>query len=291
MKRTTTTVAACLALLLTGCLPERNNSSAPLEPLPANVPDEPRYQTADQVREAMEKGGVDCRFLRRGLEESTTRSALECAFENQGTTVQAQITVFDRNFITEGEMGRLLASGRTAPFSKVTVAAGNWYIRLLPSDTMSHARKVAKALNAVALPKLIPLPDIPDTPRRTTLETVADQLNEIAPCTERKERDGFLLCTSAPKDLQCLKANKGSNVILWIYRNGTERDEHLRALLTDESTNRKLVTAGNWAASFCDLETAEALSEKQQARLILHRPGGRPYHPSHTPEEATSPAP
>ncbi|MEV3874471.1 hypothetical protein [Streptomyces sp. NPDC049906] len=291
MKRTTTTVAACLALLLTGCLPERTSYSAPLEPLPANVPDEPRYQTADQVREAMEKGGVDCRFLRRGLEESTTRSALECAFKNQGTTVQAQITVFDRNFITEGEMGRLLASGRTAPFSKVTVAAGNWYIRLLPSNTMSHARKVAKALNAVPLPKLIPLPDIPDTPRRTTLETIADQLNEIAPCTKRKEEDGVLLCTSAPQDRKCSKQNKSSNVALWLHRNNAERDEHLLSILNEERWPWNLVTAGNWTASFCDAETAKALSEKQQARLILHRPGGKPYHPSRAPEEATSPAP
>lgn len=106
--------------------------------------------------------------------------------EVDGAKVKSEVSVFDTEVIEEGEIGRSVAGRRKEPYSHTLVAAGNWYIRVLKP---AYAPQTAEALDAVVLPPLFPLPDVPKKPRHKDLDSLADALDAAVGC-ERREREG-----------------------------------------------------------------------------------------------------
>lgn len=181
--------------------------------------------------------------------------------------------MFDTDVVEEGEIGRAVDSRRTPPNGQVLVAAGNWYIRVLPDDTPSHALKVARALDAVVLPPLYPLPDIPDTPRYERVGALADAPDESVTCTRRKETaEGLLCATKARSDELCSGSAEGRDAGLRLHATTAARDDYLRLLLSEERVPRNIVTAGNWSIQFCDAETARTAAEKLSGGIVVHEP-------------------
>ncbi|MET9377896.1 hypothetical protein ACFYV5_28225 [Streptomyces sp. NPDC003035] len=270
MRKAAATGAACVMILaLTACDAFTRSSASPKAALPPSVPAEPRFATADEVVAALGRAGVDCEVLRRRQGQAGSGSSLDCVFEDRGATVETEISVFDTDVVDEGEIGRAVHSRRTPPNGQVLVAAGNWYLRVIPDDTPSHAQKVARALDAVVLPPLHPLPAIPDEPRYERVDALADALDEAVTCTRRKQTaDGLLCATKAPTAEQCSDLTEGRDAALRLHPTTTARDDYLRLLLTDERRPRNIVTAGNWSIQLCDATTARTAAEQLHATIV-----------------------
>ncbi|GGW41704.1 hypothetical protein [Streptomyces xantholiticus] len=275
MRKTGIAGAACLLLLaLTACDAFTRSSGAPPTPLPGNVPERPRFATADDVVVALQRNGVDCEVLRRRQGQAGSGSSLDCVFEDHGATVETEISVFDTDVVKEGEIGRSVYSRRTPPRGQMLVAAGNWYIRVLPGDSPIAAQKVATALDAVVLPPLRPLPTIPADPRYRNVDALADALDAAVTCSQRQKTDkGTLLCvTKAPKNPTCSDPSEGRDAHLTLHRTSAERDDHLRMLLAETRSPRHFVAAGNWTIQLCDASTGRTIADSLGGTTIDHDP-------------------
>ncbi|MCI0385191.1 hypothetical protein [Streptomyces sp. CNQ085] len=164
--------------------------------------------------------------------------------EVDGAKVENEVSVFDTEVIGEGEIGKSIASRRKEPYSHTLVAAGNWYIRVL--DPL-YAPEIAEALDAVVLPPLLPLPDIPKKPRYTDLDSLADALDASVGCEGReREKDvvNAMTCVTERSEEPC--------AYLELHGTFAERDDALRLAVSVPELSRFIVTAGNWSVQFCD---------------------------------------
>ncbi|MFF4132553.1 hypothetical protein ACFY1B_13575 [Streptomyces mirabilis] len=95
--------------------------------MPGNVPTTPQYRTADDVVAALERGGITCDVLRRKA------GGLDCRTAIDGAEVENQIQVLDPKKSSRNEVGDSIASWRSS--GNTVVAAGNWFIRVLPNGS------------------------------------------------------------------------------------------------------------------------------------------------------------
>ncbi|MCG3040749.1 hypothetical protein ACLIYM_05460 [Streptomyces fenghuangensis] len=238
MRKTTSVLTSWLLLTLTACGAFTQNSGSPMTPIPDSVPSKPLFRSTDELLTALGEGGVDCEVLRR------REGGLDCMAEIDGVKVGSEISVFDTEVVEEGEIGRSITSRRKEPYSHTLVAAGNWYIRVLDP---AYAPQVAEALDAVVLPPLFPLPDIPKKPRYKDLDSLADALDASVGCERREREKGAadaMTCVTERSEEPC--------AYLELHDTSAERDDALRLAISVPELPRFVVTAGNWSIQFCD---------------------------------------
>jgi hypothetical protein len=269
MNRTARPLLVCLlAVLLTACDAFNAPSSEQLAPMPDNVPKTPEYQTADDVVTALKQGGVDCAVLRRRA------GGLDCKAQIDGAWVENEIQVLDPEEFSRNEVGDSIASWRTS--GNTVVAAGNWFIRVLPNGTPAYSEEIAEAVDAVVLPPLYHLPSIPKTPRYENVDALADALDESVGCTQRKKSsDGLSCSTKAAKTRPCGASGDGRDAGLRLHASVTARDDYIRLLLSDDHVPHYLVTAGNWTIQFCDTATGQEAARRLGGVVVEHTAGKR----------------
>ncbi|WP_194074730.1 hypothetical protein [Streptomyces barkulensis] len=231
-------------LAITACDSFSSGSASPLKPIPGHVPAEPRFDTADELIAALGKEGIDCGVLRRRQGQVGSGSGLDCVASIDGERFENEVSVFDTGVVAEDEIGRSIASRREEPYEHTLVAAGNWYIRVLKP---AYAPQVAEALDAVVLPPLFPLPDIPKKPRYKDLDSLADALDASVGCEMReREKDAAdaMTCVTQRSEEPC--------AYLELHDTSAERDDALRLAISVPELPRFIVTAGNWSIQFCD---------------------------------------
>ncbi|WP_211257186.1 hypothetical protein [Streptomyces megasporus] len=245
-----------LAVVLTACDAFTRNSGSPPTPIPDSVPSEPRFASADELLAALGRKGVDCEVLRR------RQGGLDCMAEVDGAKVENEVSVFDAEVVEEGEIGRSIASRRKEPYGHTIVAAGNWYIRVL--DPL-YAPRIAEALDAVVLPPLYPLPDIPDKPRYADLDALAEALDASVGCVRRKTvSEGGMTCGTEQSKEPCHH--------LELHATPAARDDALRLAIGVPEIPRFIVTAGNWSIRFCD-ESAGRTAARDLGGVVVSSTG------------------
>ncbi|WP_432121485.1 hypothetical protein [Streptomyces sp. S1] len=268
MKRTVSALAALLALpALTGCDRFEPRGGKSLDPMPADVPVTPQYTSPDEVVAALERAGIPCEVLRRRT------GALGCEAQISGATVENRIQVLNPEEFSRDEVGDSIAAWRNS--GTTVVAAGNWFIRVLPNGTPAHSIKIAEAVGAVVLPPPYPLPDIPSTPAHRSADALADALHKAGSCTDRERWSAReLLCGSrAAESKTCDTSWADHHALLLLHDNAAARDDHIRLLLSNDHTPAAVVTAANWTIQFCDPATARATADTLGGVLITHEPG------------------
>lgn len=267
MKKTVTVLLSCLlVMVLTACDAFTRNSSESLTPMPDNVPTGPVFKTADDVVTALERGGIECVVLRR----RANGSGLDCMTEVDGEKVENEVHVLDPKAFSRDEIGDSIASWRTPPRPRTLVAAGNWYIRVL--DPL-YAPEIAEALDAVVLPPLFPLPDIPGEPRYADLDALADALEASVGCSDRKPEEGtedVVTCVTEGAEEACAR--------LELHATPAARDEAIRLAISVPELPRYIVTAANWSVQFCDHSTGRTAARELGAAVVVHR--GHPGAPA-----------
>lgn len=265
MKKTVTVLLSCLlVMVLTACDAFTRNSGSPLTPIPDQVPPEPRFETTGDLLAALDRGGVDCEVLRR------RRGGLDCMTQIDGVRFENEVSVFDTEVVEESEIGRSIASRRKEPYGHTLVAAGNWYIRVL--DPL-YAPEIAEALDAVVLPPLFPLPDIPGEPRYADLDALADALEASVGCSDRKPEEGtedVVTCVTEGAEEACAR--------LELHATPAARDEAIRLAISVPELPRYIVTAANWSVQFCDHSTGRTAARELGAAVVVHR--GHPGAPA-----------
>ncbi|WP_030222289.1 hypothetical protein [Streptomyces bikiniensis] len=267
MKRTASILTALLALVvLTGCDRFEPRGGKPLDPMPANVPTTPQYTTPDEVVAALERAGMPCKVLRRRT------GALDCEAQISGTAVENQIQVLNPKEFSRDEVGDSIATWRNS--GTTIVAAGNWFIRVLPNDVPVYSIKIAKAVGAIVLPPPYPLPDIPSTPAYRSTDALADALNKADSCADRERQPtGELLCgTRASENKACDASWANHRALLLVHDNAAARDDYIRLLLSNDHTPAAIVTAANWTIQFCDPAQARSTADTLGGVLINHSP-------------------
>ncbi|MEU2280385.1 hypothetical protein ABZ614_00195 [Streptomyces sp. NPDC013178] len=264
MNRTVPPLIACLlAVLLTACDALNAPSSEQLTPMPGNVPTTPQYETADDVVTALKRGGVDCDVLRRRA------GGLDCKAHLDGVEVENQIQVLDPKKFSRNEVGDSIAGWRTS--GNTIVAAGNWFIRVLPNGTPAHSEKIAEAVDAVVLPPLYHLPSIPKAPKYASVDALANALDKSVGCAQWKKSPDELLCsTKAAKTHQCGESSDGRDAGLRLHAGPTARDDYIRLLLSDDHVPYHVVTAGNWTIQFCDTATGQEAARELGGVVVDH---------------------
>ncbi|WP_432128083.1 hypothetical protein [Streptomyces sp. bgisy082] len=259
-----TTLLALAAL--TGCDRFEPRGGKPLDPMPANVPTAPQYTTPDEVVAALERAGMPCKVLRRRT------GALDCEARISGTAVENQIQVLNPKEFSRDEVGDSIAAWRNS--GTTLVAAGNWFIRVLPNGVPAYSIKIAEAIGAVVLPPPYPLPDIPSTPAYRSADALADALDKTGSCTDREQRStGELLCeTRTSKNKSCDASWANHHALLMLHDGAVARDDYIRLLLNNDHTPAAIVTAANWTIQFCDPAAARATADKLGGVLIRHTP-------------------
>ncbi|MFD4996266.1 hypothetical protein [Streptomyces buecherae] len=119
--------------------------------MPANVPTQPEYEAAEDVRNAMGRAGLECELIRRTETRAGSRS--DCVAVIDGVRVENEIHVLDPREFSRSDIGDSIASRRGSPYGHTIVAAGNWYVWVKYAD---FAPQVAKALKGVTLRALEP---------------------------------------------------------------------------------------------------------------------------------------
>ena len=254
-----------MAGLLTACDAFEAPRSTRLAPLPSNVPATPRYKTPDDVVTALGRGGVDCTVLRR------KPGGLDCGTRIDGSEVENQIQVLDPEKFSRNEVGDSIARWRTS--GNTVVAAGNWFIRVLPNGTPSYSEKIAKAVGAVVLPPLYRLPSIPKKPVYGSVDALAGALDRAVGCTQRKKSAGEVRCaTKAARARPCGGSGGVRDAGLRLHDGSTARDDYLRLLMSDDHVPYYVVTAGNWTIQFCDTATGREAADKLGGAVVDHKP-------------------
>lgn len=271
MTRTAPSLVGSLlaVVLLTACDALEAQGPEQSTPMPANVPAGPQYSSVDDVVSALERKGIDCHVLRR-------RSAgLDCEARIDGTGVENQIQVLDPKEHTRDEIGNSIAAWRTS--GNTIVAAGNWFIRVVPNGVPRYSEKIAEALDAVVLPPPYHLPHIPDEPSFASVDELADALDEAVGCTRRKtEGAGALLCaTRTAASASCGASGQGRDAGLILHDSPAARDDYIRLRLSDDHAPYRFLTAGNWTIKFCDAGTRKEAAAVLGAAVIDHSPGDR----------------
>ncbi|MFF8830090.1 lipoprotein [Streptomyces sp. NPDC015131] len=267
MKRTVSLLTTLFALVaLTGCDRFEPRGGKPLDPMPAHVPTTPQYTTPDEVVAALARAGLPCKVLRRRT------GALDCEARISETTVENQIQVLNPEEFSRDEVGDSIAAWRNS--GTTIVAAGNWFVRVLPNDIPAYSIKVAHAIDGVVLPPPYPLPDIPGTPAYATTEALADALDKADACSDRERRSAReLLCGSrSPEKTSCDASWANHHALLSLHKDRATRDDYVRLLLSNDHAPAAILTAANWTIQFCDPAKARATADAVGGVLIQHKP-------------------
>ncbi|MFE6228035.1 hypothetical protein [Streptomyces sp. NPDC057854] len=256
-------VPALLLLAVTGCGDRfKPGGPDPLVPMPAHVPKDPVYASADEVVAALEEAGLPCTVIRQ-----SGRSSAACTTEIGGTRVENQIQVLNTTDFSRDEVGDSIDSWRGG--GNTIVAAGNWFVRVVPNQEARYSRRIAEALDAVVLPPPYPLPDIPEQPAYATVGALADALEKAGLCVGRKEidEDTAQCGTSLPKENPACPRTS----LLTRYDSARDRDDDLRLHIRDGRAPAEIVTAARWAAVYCDPAEARRAADALGAALIHHK--------------------
>lgn len=268
MKKTLRALVPVLLLLaVTGCDRFEPRGGEPLVPMPDHVPKGPVYASADEVVAALERAGLPCEVIRQ-----PRTSTADCTTVIDGATVENRIQVLNTTDFTRDEVGDSIDSVRGG--GTTVVAAGNWFVRVLPNQEARYSQRIAEALGAVVLPPPYPLPDIPEEPAYATVGALADALEGAGLCVGRKEVDEeTAYCgTRLPKeDPSCPRSS-----LLKRYDSVRERDDALRLYIRNGLVPAEIVTAGRWAAVYCDPAEARRAADALGGALVHHEAGSGP---------------
>ncbi|MFJ8544976.1 hypothetical protein ACIRFH_23660 [Streptomyces sp. NPDC093586] len=183
--------------------------------------------------------------------------------------MENEIQVLDPGKFSRNEVGDSIAGWRTS--GNTVVAAGNWFIRVLPNGTPAYSQRIAEAVDAVVLPPLYHLPSIPETPRYGNADALADALDASVGCARRKKPSAELLCsTKAATTRPCGASGDGRDAGLRLHASASARDDYIRLLLSDDHVSRHLVTAGNWTIRFCDSATGREAARGLGGVVVEH---------------------
>ncbi|WP_448318652.1 hypothetical protein [Streptomyces sp. CO7] len=262
-------VGLLAALLLTACGALEDRRPEPPTPMPSNVPTGPQYEKVDGVVSALERAGIDCRVLRR------QPGGLHCEARIDGTAVVAEIQAFDLKERTRDQIGDSIAAWRIS--GTTVVAAGNWFLRVVPNDTPSYSEQIAEALDAVVLPPPYHLPPIPKKPEYANTGALADAVEDSVGCSHREAGpSGLLMCrTRQSKGTSCGGTDRGHDAGIVLHDSRAARNDFIRLLLTEENVTRHFVTAGNWTLMLCDTGDAKEAAEELGGTVIDQYPGDR----------------
>ncbi|MEW1546062.1 hypothetical protein [Streptomyces tsukubensis] len=263
-------VGLLLVSVLTACGLDDGPADKPPVPIPSNVPRDVRYASADEVVAALVTAGLECKVQYRGELPRNGGSNARCAFEDDGRTIENEISVYNTEVIGEDDIGDALASRRDPPHGQTLVAGGNWFVRVVVGDTTRYAQKVATVLRGALLPPFRDLPDIPGKPQYADLSALADALDRALGCAQRKESDGVLRCrTKAWKPgFKCAKPDSDYDVTLFRYGTVAEREEELLMKLAEENVMWRITTAGNWLMVFRHTETRDKAARGMSAAAV-----------------------
>ncbi|MFF0480108.1 hypothetical protein [Streptomyces sp. NPDC004435] len=264
MKKTLRALVPVLLLLaVTGCAGSEPRGGKPLVPMPDHVPKGPVYDSADEVVAALERAGLPCKVIRQPRE-----STAACTTVIDGTTVENRIQVLNTTDFTRDEVGDSIDSMRGR--GTTVVAAGNWFIAVLPNWEARYPVRVAEALDAVVLPPPYPLPDIPEKPAYATVGALADAMEEKGFCLGREEVDEKTVScgTRLPEKDPAACSGRSS---LQLYDSARERDDAIRLTIRNGRVASRIVTARNWTAEFCDTAQARRVADAFGAAFIDRR--------------------
>ncbi|MFE9043919.1 hypothetical protein ACFYOG_23825 [Streptomyces sp. NPDC007818] len=270
MKKTLRALVPVLLLLaVTGCAGFEPRGGEPLVPMPSHVPEGPVYDSADDVVAALERAGLPCKVIRQ---PSTSTAA--CTTVIDGTTVENQIQALNTTDFTRDEIGDSIDSWRSR--GTTIVAAGNWFVRVLPNWNARYPVRIAEALDAVVLPPPYPLPDIPEKPAYATVGALADAMEKAGFCPGHKgagEEKATCGTRLPEKDARTCSGRS----FLQLYGSARERDDALRLTIRNGRAAALIVTAGNWTARFCDSAQAQRVADAFGAAFVDHRIQEDPY--------------
>jgi hypothetical protein len=238
-------------------------------PMPGNVPKGPVFASAAAIQERLGQKGLPC-VKSSGINTSNASgSTLTCVITIAGEKFTNEISEFDPGSFSRDDIGDSIASRRGGPTYETIVAAGNWYVYV---GQPRHAQAVATALGGVVLAgkggKIpdYPLPDIPSTPRYTTVKALADALDAVVGCADRvTDATGTLTCSTGgrvDRPVDC--------ATLALYTTSAIRDESLRRAIAYKGVSASVVTAGNWTVNLCDYGLATPVAAALQGVVVSY---------------------
>ncbi|MCX2971072.1 MULTISPECIES: hypothetical protein [Streptomyces] len=256
------TLASCIG---------RGGEPPPDVPLPAHVPTQPVYRTADAIVETLDDAGMPCEVLRRRGNPYNQGSGLDCALDG-GITFVIEISVSDPATYDRDALGTSVDSRRRGTAKQTVVVAGNWLVNVQGLGR-SYAPRIADALGGVVLEPIgkkpvpeYPLPEIPDHPRYANVHELADALDSAAGCTSREEMPtGPLKCdtgSAATRDLNC--------ATLFVVPDTKTRDLVLRDSMKWKGVPKVMVSAGNWVISLCDYSLGTRVAQALNGTLVTY---------------------
>ncbi|WP_194280700.1 hypothetical protein [Streptomyces fagopyri] len=196
---------------------------------------------------------------------------LDCTTAIDGTEVENQIQVLNPEKNSRNEIGDSIADWRRS--GNTIVAAGNWFIRVLPNSSPSYSTTIAEAVDAVALPPLYHLPAIPGGPRYKSVDALADAVGKSVGCGRRKTPSaGQVLCETRPaKAHPCAESRDGRDAHLRLHDSTAARNDYIRLLLSDGHVPYHIATAGNWTVQFCDAATGQQAAQELGGVVVDHK--------------------
>ncbi|AZK94790.1 hypothetical protein B7R87_13635 [Streptomyces tsukubensis] len=264
--------------VLTACGLDDGPADSPPVPIPSNVPRDVRYVSADEVVAALVTAGLDCKVQYRGELPRNGGSNARCTFEDDGRTIENEISVYNTEVIGADDIGDAIFSRRDPPFPQTLVAGGNWFVRVVVGDTTRYARKVAEATRGRVLPPLRKLPEIPVKPQYTDLEALAAAVDRAVGCTGRKKVDDGIACRSRAwkTDDPCDAHRDDYDIRLVHYRTAADREYGLLMKLAEEDIPYRIATAGNWIVQFRYTETRDEAARALGAAAVNGVESGAP---------------
>ncbi|MFJ9695552.1 hypothetical protein [Kitasatospora sp. NPDC101183] len=227
----------------------------PPVPLPTEVPATSPYGTADELLAALGRNGIPCTVTLHDAQRDGG-SGTDCTAVVDGVSFENEISAF-------GPGTNLDAIGTSVAYRRgqgqTLVAAGRWYVYV---RNPAYAARVAEALDGVVLPgKDLPvpsysLPAIPAAPRYATTQQLADALDAVAGCTDRKDTgDGALTCRTGSRI-----GHSPNCATLQLHPDDATRDKALRIAISHPGVPVSLATAGNWTINLCDYTLADQVA-------------------------------
>ncbi|MGD9483739.1 hypothetical protein WDH52_10830 [Streptomyces sp. TRM70308] len=257
------TLASCIG---------RGGEPPPDVPLPAHVPKEPEYRTADDIVETLGEADLPCDVSRRWESQFDQSSSLDCAVDDGGFKFVLDINVSDPMEYERDRIGDMVDARRKGLSKQTIVVAGNWFVNVRGLG-WSYAPRIADVLGGVVLEPIgkkpvpeYPLPEIPDEPRYANVQELADALDSAVGCSSREEMPtGPLKCdtgSAATRDLNC--------ATLFVVPDTKTRDLVLRDNMKWKGVPQVMVSAGNWVITLCDHSLGTRVAQALNGTLVTY---------------------